>query len=87
MINTNLGTEAMYYLSDGIKVIQDVHDVVPTKKVSQNGKFFVLVDKLSEKKVRKSLKERFDAWYREVVPEDAKPLDGHFGGVPRSWRL
>jgi hypothetical protein len=81
MIN-NLGTEAMYYLSDRIKVIQGVHDVVPTKKVSENGKFYVLVDKSSDKKVRESLMKRFDAWYREIVPDDAKPKDGQFAGPP-----
>ena len=55
-----------------------------TKKVSTNGKIYVLVDKAAEKKVRESLQKRFDGWYREVVPEDAKPKEGQFDGPGRN---
>ena len=79
----HLGTDAMYYWSDRIKAIQGVQDVLPTKKqVSQNGKFYVLVNKNDENRVRKSLQKRFDGWYREVVPDDAKPKEGQFGSPP-----
>ena len=81
MIN-HLGADAMYYLTDRIRIISGVHDVIPTKKESENGKFYVLVDKKAENAVRESLKKRFDAWYREVVPEDAKPRPGRFEGPP-----
>jgi hypothetical protein len=81
MIN-NLGTEAMYYLTDRIQAIPGVHDVIPTKKVTQNGKFYVLVDKKAENKVREKLKKKFDGWYWETVPDDAKPKEGQFYGKP-----
>jgi hypothetical protein len=81
MIN-NLGTEAMYYLTDRIQAIPGVHDVIPTKKVTQNGKFYVLVDKNAENKVREKLKKKFDGWYWETVPDDAKPKNGQFYGKP-----
>jgi hypothetical protein len=32
--------------------------------------------------VRESLKKKFDGWYWEIVPEDAKPKDGQFHGKP-----
>ena len=86
MIN-NLGTEVKYCLSDQIKVIQGLHNVVPTKKISQNGKFYVLVDKSSKKKVRESLKKSFNAWYRNRMPEDAMPKDGRFGAPWESETL
>jgi hypothetical protein len=41
-----VGTEAMYYLSDRIKVIPGVKDIIPIKKVTDNGKFYILVDKM-----------------------------------------
>ena len=81
MIN-HLGVDAMYYLSDRIRSISGVYDVIPTRKVSENGKFYVLVGKQAEKGVRESLKKRFDNWFREVVPEDAKPQPGRFDGPP-----
>jgi hypothetical protein len=81
MINY-LGTEAMYYLTDRIQAISGVQDVIPTKKVALNGKFYVLVNKNAESKVRESLKKKFDGWYWEVVPDDAKPKDGQFHGKP-----
>lgn len=81
MIN-HIGTDAMYYLSDRIQAISGVLDVIPTKKVSHNGKFYVLVQKNEEGKVRKALQQHFDEWYRDVVPEDAKPHDGKFEGPP-----
>jgi hypothetical protein len=81
MIN-NLGTEAMYYLTDRIKTISGVTDVIPTKKVSQNGKFYVLVQKQAESAVRDSLKKCFDRWYHDAVPEDAKPKEGQYDGPP-----
>ena len=81
MIN-HIGSDAMYYLSDRIQAIPGVLDVIPTKKVSHNGKFYVLVHKNEESKVRKALQQQFDEWYRDVVPEDAKPRDGKFEGSP-----
>ena len=81
MIN-NLGTEAMYYLIDRIRAISGVKDVIPTKKVNKTGKFYILVDKNAATGVRESLKKRFDRWYQEVVPEDAKPKPGQFDGPP-----
>jgi hypothetical protein len=78
----NLGMDAMYYLTDRIQAIAGVQDVIPTKKVSQNGKFYVLVTKAEENKVRQSLQTQFDGWYHEVVPDDAKPQDGQFEGPP-----
>ena len=81
MIN-HIGAEAMYYLSDRIQAIPGVKDVIPTKKVDQTGKFYVLVDKKAESAVRMSLKNQFNGWIREVVPEDAKPKAGHFDGPP-----
>ncbi|KAI2499827.1 hypothetical protein MHU86_14644 [Fragilaria crotonensis] len=81
MINS-LGSEAMYYLADRIQAISGVHDVIPTKAVDQTGRFYVLVDKAAEPKVRESLLKQFDLWYEEVVPEDAKPKEGKFEGIP-----
>ena len=81
MINS-LGTEAMYYLSDRIRVVAGVKDVIPTKAVDQTGRFYVLVDKGAVTKARDSLLKKFDQWYREQVPEDAKPKEGKFQGPP-----
>ena len=81
MINY-LGTDAMYYLTDRIQVIPGVQGVIPTKKVSQNGKFYVLVDKKESNRVRQTLQKIFDGWYREVVPADAKTKNGQFDGSP-----
>ena len=81
MIN-HLGTDAMYYLTDRIRTISGVYDVIPTRKVSENGKFYVLVDKHAENGVRESLKKRFHTWYHDAVPEDAKPQFGRFEGPP-----
>jgi hypothetical protein len=47
-----------------------------------NGKFYILVDKNAAAGVRESLKNRFDRWYHEVVPDDAKPKTGQFEGPP-----
>lgn len=74
----NLGTEAMYHLSYCIKSISGVKDVIST----ENGKFYVLVDKNIENTVHESLTKRFDRWYQEVVPEDAKTKEGQFEGPP-----
>ncbi len=73
----------MYYLTDRIKTISGVYDVIPTKKVSENGKFYVLVDKNEERGVRDSLEKRFNKWYHDAVPEDAKPKAGRFEGQPQ----
>ena len=54
----NLGTEAMYYLSYRIKSISGVKDVIPT----ENGKFYVLVDKNIENTVHELLTKQFDRW-------------------------
>ena len=77
-----LGEDAMYYLSDRIRTISGVHDVIPTRKVAENGKFYVLVDKQAGNAVREALKKRFDKWYYDAVPEDAKPKLGRFEGPP-----
>ena len=69
-------------MTDRIRTITGVYDVIPTKKVSETGKFYVLVDKQSENGVRDSLKKRFDKWYHDAVPEDAKPQVGRFEGPP-----
>jgi hypothetical protein len=82
IIINHLGTEAMYYLTDRIQSISGVKDVIPTRNVSQNGKFYVLVDKKAETAVRSELHKRFDKWYSEAVPEDAKPKVGQFEGSP-----
>jgi hypothetical protein len=81
MINY-LGSDAMYYLTDRIQTITGVYDVIPTKKVSENGKFYVLVDKKTVSDVRESLTKTFDRWFQEFVPEDARPKPGRFDGPP-----
>ena len=81
MVN-NLGMDAMYYLTNRIQAISGVRDVIPTRKVMDNGKFYILVDKNAAAGVRESLKNRFDRWYHEVVPDDAKPKTGQFEGPP-----
>jgi hypothetical protein len=70
MINY-LGADAMYYLSDRIQAMPGVQDVIPTKKVDQNGKFYVLVHKNDANTVRQSLQKQFAEWFRDIVPEDA----------------
>ena len=72
MVN-NLGMDAMYYLTDRIQAISGVRDVIPTRKVMDNGKFYILVDKNAAAGVRESLKNRFDRWYHEVVPDNLIP--------------
>ncbi|KAI2512755.1 hypothetical protein MHU86_1543 [Fragilaria crotonensis] len=81
MINY-LGLDAMYYLSDRIQAMSGVQDVIPAKKVDQNGKFYVLVQKNDANKVRQSLQKQFAEWFRDIVPEDAKPKEGQFEGPP-----
>jgi hypothetical protein len=82
MINY-LGSDAMYYLTDRIQTITGVlYEVIPTKKVSENGKFYVLVDKKAVSDVRESLTKTFDRWFQEFVPEDARPKPGRFDGPP-----
>lgn len=79
----NAGRYPMYYLRDRIQAISGLQDVIPTKKVSQeNGKFYVLVNKAEESKVRQSLQNQCERWYWDDVPDDATPQDGHFEGPP-----
>lgn len=60
----NAGRYPMYYLRDRIQAISGLQDVIPTKKVSQeNGKFYVLVNKAEESKVRQSLQNQCERWY------------------------
>ncbi len=81
MINY-LGSDAMYYLTDRIQTITGVYKVIPTKKVSENGKFYVLVDKKAVSDVRESSTKTIDRWFQEFVPEDARPKPGRFDGPP-----
>ena len=78
VVINHLGTDAMYYLSDRIKAIAGVIDVVPNRKVEQNGRYYVLAPKAQIQKVRESLNKRFDKWYFDDVPSDARPQEGRF---------
>jgi hypothetical protein len=82
IVINHVGTDAMYYLSDRIQAISGVIDVLPARKVMDTGRFYVLVDKAQIQYIRDKLTEKFDQWYRDVVPEDARPRPDQFAGPP-----
>ena len=77
-----VGKEAMYYISDRIKAISGVIDVVPARKVESTGRYLIIVNKENIQNVRNKLSKKFDQWYNEVVPDDAKPKPEQYGGIP-----
>ena len=78
----NIGKEAMYYLIDRIRAITGVIDVIATKKVDVTGRYHVLVNKENIERVRDKLTNKFNPWYQDVVPEDARPHPEQFEGPP-----
>ena len=82
IVINNIGKEAMYYLSDRIRAISGVIDVVMSKKVDTTGRYYVLANKDNISQVRDKLTKKFERWYQEVVPEDARPRPDQFEGPP-----
>lgn len=79
----NLGTNAMYYISDRIKDIAGVIDVVPNRNVNTNGRYCVLIPKEQINAVRDTFNKCFDQWYIDTVSIDARPREGRFEGPPK----
>ena len=82
VVINHLGTDAMYYLADRIKAIAGVIDVVPNRNVSINRQYYVLAPKEQINAVRATLYKRFEKWYIDDVPIDARPREGRFYGPP-----
>ena len=83
IILQNIGTQAMFYLSDHIYSIDGVLDIMPSKTVDTNGNFRVLVKKSDFRSVRKVLTRHIPEWFETHVESDAIPIDGAFPGSPR----
>ena len=77
-----VGQEAMHFLTDRIRAISGIIDVVPTRKVKETGRYIVIVNKQNIQSVWDKLKKKFDQWYTDAVPEDARPRSGQYAGVP-----
>ncbi len=56
--------------------------MVPTRKVDETGRYLVIVNKDNIQRVRDKLKNKFDQWYADAVPEDARPRTGQYAGPP-----
>jgi hypothetical protein len=82
VVINSIGTEAMYYLTDRIQAISGVVDVVPTRTVDKTGRYYVIVNKDKSQQVRDKLLKKFDQWYTDVVPEDARPKTDQYFGPP-----
>ncbi len=67
-----IGKEAMYYISDRIQAISGVIDVVPARTEARTGRYLVIVEKEHMQRAREKLSEKFDQWYREVVPDERR---------------
>ena len=82
IVINNIGKDAMYYLTDRIRAISGVIDVVATKRVDISGRYYAIVHKENIQIVRDKLTKRFGQWYPEIVPEDARPRPDQFNGPP-----
>ena len=82
IVINNIGKEAMYYLTDRIRVISGVIDVIPAKRVEKTGRYYALTNKEKVTQARDKLIKKFDQWYQDAVPEDARPGPEQFEGPP-----
>ena len=78
----NIGTDAMYYLSDYIRSVDGVLDLMPARTVDTNGNYRVLVHKDNFRPVRRVLMQQIPEWFELHVAPDARPRDGAFPGDP-----
>ena len=76
-----IGKDAMYYLTDRIQSIVGVIDVVPTRNEAQTGRYFVIVNKEDDQRVREKLHKKFKQWYEDAVPDDARPKPDQYTGT------
>ena len=82
VVINNVGMDAMFYLSKRIKAIGGFQDAVPSRNVTINRRYNILVEKSSFANVRKELLKNFSSWYATEVPMDARPSDGKYPGPP-----
>ncbi len=73
----------MFYLQDRITQINGVHEILPSPKARDLGRYSVLVDKSLFKTVRHTLSTSLDSWVRDEIPSDAQPADYQFAGPAR----
>ena len=83
IILQNIGTPAMFYLSDYIQSVDGVIDIMPAKTVETNGNYRVLVFKDDFRRVRKILMSNIPEWFDLHVELDARPPEDAFPGPPR----
>ena len=87
IILQNIGTEAMYYLSDYIRSMDGVLDLMPAKTVDINGNYRVLlVHKDNFRQVRRALMIQNPEWFESQAAIYAQPREGAFPGDQRHWR-
>jgi uncharacterized membrane-anchored protein YhcB (DUF1043 family) len=82
IILQNIDPDAMFYLVDHIQALIGVLDVIPSKTISINGNYRVLVDKDHFRNLRRTLLKNLPLWYSVHVPLEARPREGQYPDDP-----
>jgi hypothetical protein len=82
IILQNISEDMMFYLHDRIIKIAGVHEIQPSPKPRDLGRYSVLVDKDLFKVVRNTLSSSLETWVKNV-PSDAQPSEDQFMGPAR----
>lgn len=84
IILQNISEDMMFYLHDRIIQIAGVHEILPSPKFSDLGRYSVLVDKDSSFKVeRQILSLSVEMRVQNDIPSDAQPFEDQFMGPAR----
>ena len=83
IILQNISEDMMFYLQDRIFQTKGVHEILPSPKVRDLGRYSVLVDKSLFKAVRQTLSSSLETLVRNEIPSDAQPTEDQFVGQAR----
>ena len=83
IILQNISEDMMFYLQDRILKISGVHEILPSPKARDMGRYSILVDKDSFKTARHTLSSSLEKWVKNEIPSDAQPSDDQFLGPAR----
>jgi hypothetical protein len=82
IILNNIGSAAMYYMTDHITSVHGVQALLPTKHTEELGRYKVLVTEKDFQSVRNHMKKYLLPWYEQYVEPDALNPEFKYPGVP-----
>lgn len=81
-IMNNVSIDAMYYMSDHIKAVPGIRDVIAGSNVVYDGRHKVLVNKAAFHQARNSVISQLQDWFETHVSADAKLINERFRDPP-----